>query len=317
MPTDPLVAAWLAYLETTQRHGVATRKAYANDMALLKAQHPQSCLDTLQHTDIRHSLAQLKAQGYNPRSLGRTLSAWRSFYQWRLTLKKISENPVQDIRAPKVPRPLPRALSVDQMQGLLDSAQHHAMHKPVALRDQAMFELFYSCGLRLAELVSLDHKYVREPGYESVSWLDMSQAQVVVRGKGQKERLLPVGSKAMDALSVWLGLRNQWPQHATPEAKAALFLGTRGGRIAPRIVHEQLKRMAYQANLPVHLHPHVLRHSFASHLLQSSQDIRAVQELLGHSTIRTTQIYTGLDFQHLAKVYDQAHPRATRRKNSE
>lgn len=317
MATDPLVQSWLAYLETTQRHGLATRRAYANDMALLKTQHPDVCLDTLQHTDIRHSLAQLKAQGYNPRSLGRTLSAWRGFYQWRLALKKIPENPVQDIRAPKVPRPLPRALSVDQMQALLDSAKEQAMNKPAALRDQAMFELFYSSGLRLAELVSLDHRYVREPGYESISWLDMAQAQVVVRGKGQKERLLPVGSKAMDALSVWLGIRSQWPQNTTPDARAALFLGARGARIAPRIVHEQLKRLAYNASLPVHLHPHVLRHSFASHLLQSSQDIRAVQELLGHSNIRTTQIYTGLDFQHLAKVYDQAHPRATRRKDTE
>jgi len=185
---------------------------------------------------------------------------------------------------------------------------------PVALRDHAMFELFYSSGLRLAELVSLDARHTRADGHASRSWLDLDNRDVVVLGKGGKLRTVPVGTQAQAALKRWLAVRSVLlAADADADARAALFLGARGKRIHPRIVQLRLARHAQQTGLPAHVHPHVLRHSFASHLLQSAQDLRAVQDMLGHANIRTTQIYTRLDFQHLSQVYDQAHPRAGRK----
>ncbi len=307
-----MVTAWLTLLEQQRRYSQATLRAYKNDLHVLCALHPDRALHTLAEKEIRHSIARLHAQGYHPRSLARALAAWRTFYQWLAPLKGMPANPAHDVRAPKAPRPLPKALSVEQAQTLLDRPGTPVPDTALQWRDQAMFELVYSSGLRLSELVSLDHRFIVEGGYESRSWLSLDQAQVRVRGKGEKERIVPVGSKALNALAQWLKARENWPQAGTTDARAALFLGRRGGRIAPRIVHEQLNRMALQAGLPMHVNPHALRHSFASHMLQSSNDIRAVQELLGHASIRTTQIYTGLDFQHLAQAYDQAHPRASR-----
>ncbi|OFS51651.1 tyrosine recombinase XerC, partial [Achromobacter xylosoxidans] len=217
-------------------------------------------------------------------------------------------------RAPKAPRSLPKALSVEQAQALLDRAPAKVATEPAALRDQAMFELLYSSGLRLSELVGLDLRYARSADYESRGWLNLDEAEVIVLGKGGKRRSVPVGQAAVAALQRWIEARPQLaPPAASPSDAAALFLGARGRRISPRVVQLQLAHVAQAAGLPTHVHPHVLRHSFASHVLQSAQDLRAVQEMLGHANISTTQIYTRLDFQHLARAYDQAHPRAGRK----
>lgn len=309
------IQAWLLHLEQDQRYSPHTLSNYRRDMRqlvdLFQAIHP----DTLQEAQLRQGLAQLHKEGMAPRSLARILSAWRSYYQWRSLQEQWPRNPASALKAPRSPKSLPKALSIDQTQALLDrnglAEPSHAQDK----RNQAMFELFYSCGLRLAELVSLDVYYRKTEQYESQSWLLLDSQEVSVHGKGGKRRLLPIGGKALHALQQWLSVRVQLVGKKTnPDADAALFLGARGARIHPRIVQQQLEIMAQQVGLPMQVHPHSLRHSFASHLLQSSQDLRAVQELLGHSTIATTQIYTRLDFQHLAQVYDQAHPRARRKK---
>lgn len=309
------IQEWLVHLEQDQRYSPHTLSNYHRDLRQLVTLFPQVHPDTLQEAELRQGLAQLHKEGMAPRSLARILSAWRSYYQWRSLQEHWPRNPASALKAPRSPKSLPKALSIDQTQALLDRkglpAPDHAQDK----RDQAMFELFYSCGLRLAELVSLDVHYRKSPHYESQSWLILDSRELSVHGKGGKRRLLPIGEQAVKALQQWLAVRVQLAgQQANPDADAALFLGARGARIHPRIVQQRLENMARQVGLPMQVHPHSLRHSFASHLLQSSQDLRAVQELLGHSNISTTQIYTRLDFQHLAHVYDQAHPRARRKK---
>jgi integrase/recombinase XerC len=204
---------------------------------------------------------------------------------------------VLGIRAPKAARPLPKALSVEAAQRLLDSQEND---NPYLLRDQAMFELLYSSGLRLGELIALNVDDGR---------LDLAQGEVTVTGKGSKTRTVPIGAKARDALKAWIQTRSEI---AVP-GERALFVGSRGKRVAPSLVGARLKAWARRRGLSEHVHPHMLRHSFATHLLQSSQDLRAVQELLGHASISTTQVYTHLDFQALAKVYDAAHPRAKKK----
>src|SRR5690554_6256987 len=306
---------WLQYLEANKRYSAHTLQAYRQDLKHLLASQPDKPLHDMTEADIRRAVAQLHGQGYKPRSLARALSAWRGFYQWWAPRAELESNPVATVRPPKAPRQLPRALSVEQAQALLDRPSLPPPHTPLQLRDQAMFEILYSSGLRLAELVSLDWRYVRERGYESTSWLQLDDAEVHIQGKGGKRRTVPLGGKAIDATRQWLGVRHQFLKNdPLQDSEAALFLGVRGARITPRVVQLQLDNLATQAGLPVHVHPHSLRHSFASHLLQSAQDLRAVQELLGHANIATTQIYTRLDFQHLASVYDKAHPRAGRKK---
>jgi integrase/recombinase XerC len=223
-------------------------------------------------------------------------SAWRGFYHWLVRHRGFKANPVLGVRAPKAARPLPKALSVEAAQRLLDDTPR----TPQRLRDAAMFELFYSSGLRLAELISLNVGDGR---------LDLAQGEVTVTGKGSRTRTVPVGAKAREALRAWMEVRAQL---AAP-GESALFVGGRGRRIAPGVVHGRLRAWALSRGLNQRVHPHMLRHSFATHLLQSSQDLRAVQELLGHASISTTQVYTHLDFQALAKVYDAAHPRARKR----
>jgi integrase/recombinase XerC len=239
----------------------------------------------------------LHAKGLSPRTLALILSAWRGWFRWLARHRGFRANPVLGIRAPKASRPLPKALSVEAAQRLLDVQKDAA---PPALRDRAMFELLYSSGLRLAELVALDVADGR---------LDLRQGEVTVTGKGAKTRTVPVGAKAREALQAWLGVRSQL---AHP-AEKALFIGARGKRISPAVVGARLAAWARASGLGERVHPHMLRHSFASHLLQSSQDLRAVQEMLGHASISTTQVYTHLDFQALAKVYDAAHPRARKK----
>lgn len=303
---------WLHGLRTHERYSEHTVKAYHRDLTRLIEYCPGQNPADISENDIRRALAQLHGQGFKPRSLARTLAAWRGFYQWWAPRVGLPANPAAGVRAPRQPQSLPRALSVEQAQVLLDRPGTAVDDDPVTIRDQAMFELFYSSGLRLAELVDLDHQYRRDSDYESGSWLQLDEKNAVVRGKGSKTRHVPVGGKAVVALKRWLDVRPQLAHKTDTDSRAALFLGVRGARIHPRVVQRQLQQQAQRAGLPVHVHPHSLRHSFASHLLQSSQDLRAVQELLGHANISTTQAYTRLDFQHLAQVYDRAHPRALR-----
>lgn len=312
---DPM-AAWLRYLESNRRYSPHTLDGYRRELGFLieLAERAKLPLERLGNGHIRQFVARLHAQGRGPRSLARTLAAWRGFYQWWAPAVGLAGNPVAGVRAPKAPRSLPKALSVEQTQALLDRAPAKVTTEPAALRDQAMFELLYSSGLRLSELVGLDLRYARSADYESRGWLNLEEAEVIVLGKGGKRRSVPVGQAAVAALQRWIEVRPQLaPPAASPSDAAALFLGARGRRISPRVVQLQLAHVAQAAGLPTHVHPHVLRHSFASHVLQSAQDLRAVQEMLGHANISTTQIYTRLDFQHLARAYDQAHPRAGRK----
>ena len=227
-------------------------------------------------------------------SIARTLSAWRTFFQWLTRQHGFGANPVAGVRPPKSPRHLPNALSPDLAAQLLDAPAN----EPLELRDKAMFELFYSSGLRLAELAGIDVSAARDI---------LADHEIVVTGKGNKTRRIPVGSKAIAALNVWLTVRPQFAK----AGEEALFVGVRGARIAPRVVEQRLEFWGKKLGLAVH--PHMLRHSFATHVLQSSGDLRAVQEMLGHASISTTQVYTHLDFQHLARVYDAAHPCAKKK----
>jgi integrase/recombinase XerC len=252
---------------------------------------------------IRGWIGQQRSRGLAPRSVALMLSAWRGLYRWWGRNGVVDTNPVQALRAPKAAKPLPKALSVEQAVQL---AEHEAQGDArLAARDHAIVELLYGCGLRVSELVGLDHV----ASGQAAGWIDVQDATAHVLGKGSKRRSVPVGGAALRALSAWLLVRGQWAR----SDEAALFVGRRGARLAAGQVRARLKQWALQAGLPTHVHPHMLRHSYASHLLQSSGDLRAVQELLGHASISTTQIYTQLDFQHLARAYHAAHPRAKRR----
>lgn len=305
---------WLQHLAAHRRYSPHTLSGYRHDLGRLVELANGHDLAALAQGHIRQFIGRAHVQGLGARSLARTLAAWRGFYQWWGPQVGLTANPVAGVRAPKAARGLPKALSVEHAQALLDRPTGAGGSDPVALRDQAMFELLYASGLRLSELVGLDVHYRREGDYTSASWLDLPEHEVNVVGKGNKRRNVPVGKQAIAALEAWLAVRGAMlAPDAAASDRAALFLGTRGARISPRVVQLQLQRVAQSAGLPTHVHPHVLRHSFASHVLQSAQDLRAVQEMLGHANISTTQIYTRLDFQHLAKAYDQAHPRANRK----
>ncbi len=289
--------AWLETLEHQRRLSPHTLANYSRALDLLFKLKETAALRDVEAAQIRRFVARLHAAGLSGRTLGLTLSAWRGFYHWLARHRDFPANPVQGVRAPKSPRHLPKALSVEQAQQLLETA---APDTPEGARDRAMFELLYSSGLRLAELVALDADDGR---------LDLKQAEVTVTGKGSKTRTVPVGARAREALRDWIKARALL---AAPQERA-LFVGARGKRIAPGMVQARLRAWAKRQGLGASVHPHMLRHSFASHVLQSSQDLRAVQEMLGHASISTTQIYTHLDFQALAKVYDAAHPRARKK----
>jgi integrase/recombinase XerC len=297
---DASVANFLTELAIQRRASSHTLDAYRRDLVRLTALAAGAELVALKAPQLRRGLMALHAQDLAPRSIARTLSAWRSYYAWLARRGVIALNPADGLRAPKRPRTLPKALGIDQAAAMLDRpAARRATSlasAPLQVRDAAMFELLYSSGLRLSELVSLDW-----PG-----GLDLAAGEVTVTGKRQKTRQVPVGDKARAALEAWLALR---PQIA-PATQPALFTGRNGTRLSPRQVQSRLAQWAQRQGVGVHVHPHMLRHSFASHVLQSSGDLRAVQEMLGHASIAATQIYTHLDFQHLAKIYDAAHPRA-------
>ena len=306
---------WLDHLSANRRYADHTLDGYGRDLSKLVESVGELPLTAVSAGHCRQYLADWHARGIGPRSLARMLSAWRGFYQWYAPTAGMSGNPAAGLRAPKAPRALPKALSVEQTMALLDRPRAAVADEPIALRDQAMLELFYSSGLRLSELTGLDHTYVRSDDHTSTGWLNLADDEVVVFGKGGKRRTVPVGATARAAIGHWLAVRDRLlTPRSSPGDVAALFLGARGARIVARVVQLQLSRIALQAGLPTHLHPHVLRHSFASHVLQSAQDLRAVQDMLGHANIATTQVYTRLDFQHLAQVYDKAHPRALRKR---
>ena len=297
-----LVDAYLASLADQRRVSPHTLAAYRRDLAVLVEQSTalltSGGLSTLDSHHVRRIVARLHAQGLSGRSLARQISAWRGFYRWLGQRGAIRGNPLDGLRPPKAPKALPRALSPDEAARLLESATSVAADAQM-VRDRAMFELFYSSGLRLAELVALNLD-----GLE-----DALTGEIRVLGKRAKARLIPVGRLAREALAAWAERR---PELAAAD-ELALFVGMRGRRIHPRVVEERLAAHALAQGLPGHVHPHMLRHSFASHVLQSSGDLRAVQEMLGHASIASTQVYTHLDFQHLSSVYDAAHPRARRR----
>ena len=296
-PDAPVVREYLGALEHQRRLAPRSLDIYARNLAALLGLLGEARLAALDTAQVRRHVAQMHAKGLSPRSLASLLSAWRGLYRWLARHKGLGANPVEGVRAPKPGRRLPKALSVEQVARLLEAGTDDT---PAAARDRAMFELMYSSGLRLAELVALDLGDGR---------LDLKAGEVTVTGKGSKTRTVPVGARAKTALEAWQLVRAQL---AAPGEKA-LFVGARGKRIAPGVVERQLAALAVRQGLGGRLHPHMLRHSFASHVLQSSQDLRAVQEMLGHASIATTQVYTHLDYQALAKVYDAAHPRARKK----
>ena len=251
--------------------------------------------DQVRHRDVSDYAAGRYRQGRKSRTIQRELSSLRSFYQYLIRQGVLTQNPATEASAPKPDKPLPKTSDTETIERLLTVKGND----PLLLRDVAIFELIYSSGLRLAELVGID-----------LDDLDLEQRQLVVTGKGNKTRYLPVGGKAIDAIRRWLPLRADF---CRDPAESALFVSQRGKRISPRNVQERLRQLIRRQGLERHLSPHMLRHSFATHMLESSSDLRAVQELLGHANIATTQVYTHLDFQHLAQVYDAAHPRAKRK----
>jgi integrase/recombinase XerC len=300
--TADAIADYLAVLKDQRKLSEHTLRGYTHELSELRALAKARPLETLVAADIRGAVVRAHAAGLSSRSIAHRLSAWRAFYRWLAERIDMPANPVATVRAPKRAKTLPKALSVDDAKQLMDAPLSDS---PEALRDHAILELFYSSGLRLAELVGIDISQNKT----SLGWLNLDNAEVTVLGKGKRMRTVPVGSKAIDALRAWIAVRDQFVKaDASP-----LFLSSRGNRMAPGVVRERVKRMALMAGIPSNVHPHVLRHSFATHVLQSSGDLRAVQELLGHANITATQIYTSLDFQHLARVYDSAHPRAKKR----
>lgn len=302
------VDGFLNELSTQRRASPHTLAAYGADLDKLVQLAGIQPLAALTAHDIRRYVTKLHAAGLAPASIARTLSAWRSLYRWLCEREAAAVNPVVGVRGPKRTRRLPKALSADQAVMFAGKAADQSL---LGLRDHAIVELLYSSGLRLTELTSLDHRYFAPargiPG--SKSWIDLASAESTVVGKGGKTRVVPIGAPACAALCIWLAARSTFPKCD----ERALFVTAGGARLSARSVQSRLAVLSRKLGLGVHVHPHVLRHSFASHLLQSSGDLRAVQELLGHSNIATTQIYTRLDWQHLAKAYDAAHPRARRR----
>jgi len=290
----PYLGGFLAQLRQERRLSPHTAAAYSRDVAMLLELAGSTPLQDLQIHQIRRFVAQLHGRGLGGRSLARLLSAWRAFYAYLARDHGFTRNPCIGVRAPKSPRKLPNALSPDEATRLVSMAGDD----PYTLRDKAIFELFYSSGLRLSELTALKPADISFP-----------DSTVRVLGKGNKTRVVPVGSHALQAIQAWMELRKALAR----EGETALFVNQHGAAISPRVVQGRLKAWGIKQGLPGNVHPHMLRHSFASHVLQSSGDLRAVQEMLGHASISTTQVYTHLDFQYLAKVYDAAHPRARRK----
>lgn len=320
------MSAYLVYLQTQRKLSDHTLENYRRDLqqlCSLAAAKPGATPETLGQADIRRFASQLHGRGLSASSIARKLSAWRGFYQWLAQQQTLLANPTDGVRAPKRAKSLPKALGVDDAVRLVSApcptaapdGSEGAKDDPVArLCNQAMFELLYSSGLRVSELTSLDKQYVKTPVHESTGWIDFDASEVTVTGKGSKRRSVPVGAAAIEALRHWMAVRDTLPLLPDFADSQALFVNGRGRRMTPRAVQTRIKAAARSLGIPADVHPHMLRHSFASHLLQSSGDLRAVQEMLGHSSIASTQVYTALDFQRLAQVYDAAHPRARKQR---
>jgi len=302
-PADAqLIAGYLQHVRVEKRLAERTVALYTEDLNKLARLAVAAGVGLLRVHDahIRRWVAQMHSGGRSARGIALILSGWRGFYTWLGRQGQIEVNPVVGVRAPKAGKPLPKALAVDDAVRLADHANEDDAPEREA-RDRCITELLYGSGLRLGELVGLD----AQPGPQARGWIDAQAGEAHVLGKGSKRRSVPVGAEALTALADWLVLRAHWAGD-----DPALFIGAHGRRLTPQHIRLRLRRRSQQAGLATPVHPHMLRHSFASHLLQSSGDLRAVQELLGHANIGTTQVYTRLDFQHLAQVYDAAHPRA-------
>ena len=291
---NPLLTEYLDYLRNIKRYSAATLAAYERDIQGFLAYLAEQGVDDCRQAgidNIRLHVAGCHRRGWAQSSLQRLLSSLRGFYRHLLKNSQVSSNPALKVSAPRGIKKLPEVMDVDQIDRLLGAA----VNSPLEMRDHAIMELMYSTGLRLSELVNLD-----------LNDIDLSAGQLVITGKGNKTRYLPIGRQARQALTRWLNLR----AGLAKQDETAVFVSNRGARLSQRAVQKRIHQYAQRTQAGIHVHPHMFRHSFASHLLESSGDLRAVQELLGHANISTTQVYTQLDFQHLAKVYDQAHPRA-------
>jgi integrase/recombinase XerC len=301
------IGRYLDQLATLRQLSPHTIDAYRRDLLQLRLLAKGTPWQQLRQADIRRLTSILHSQQLGPRSIARKLSSWRGFFGWLSEHLSLAANPTDGVRAPRRPAPLPKALAVDDAVQLVSTVPPGRKPSHAELCNRAMFELLYSSGLRVAELAGLDVSYSKggQGQPPSLGWIDLASGDVLVTGKGNKMRTVPIGSHARSALAAWLAVRPP-----PSDGGHALFLSERGTRVSPRVVQLRLKQHAIDAGTPVHVHPHMLRHSFASHVLQSSGDLRAVQDMLGHASITSTQVYTALDFQHLAAVYDQAHPRA-------
>ena len=288
------IELFLNFIRFEKRLSHLTVKNYLSDLERL---HKLINKPTIQSTteDIRLSLAKLHASGLSGKSLSRILSAWRSYFMFLIKSNQIKNDPTSGIKAPKSAKKLPQTLSIDQIFKLIEINDKTFY----GLRDKAILEIFYSSGLRLAELSHI-----------KINDIDLHDQTLKVLGKGNKYRILPIGSKAMEAINAWI---SKLQEIKNIDEQEYLFVNSKGSKLTNRAIQYRLKYWAKKNNIPENIHPHLLRHSFASHVLQSSQDLRAVQELLGHSNISTTQIYTHLDYQHLAKIYDQSHPRSKKK----
>lgn len=308
------LAGYLGSLTSQRKLSPHTVSNYGRDLAelsdLAQALPGNPAFAALTHFHLRKFAAQLHARGLNARSIARKLSAWRGFFDWLSQEVPLASNPVDGVKAPKRAKPLPKALSADDAVHLVSqTSPGRDTQSPTQRCNRAIFELLYSSGLRISELVALDVRYAEEHGHVSSGWIDFDEHAVTVTGKGRKMRSVPVGRPAMEAIADWLEIRSS----LVKDDPHPLFLNERGTRISARVVQLRLKAHAQALGTPADVHPHMLRHSFASHVLQSSGDLRAVQEMLGHASIAATQVYTSLDFQRLAQVYDAAHPRARKK----
>ncbi len=306
-PAEPSVEQYLAHLTHERRLAALTLKHYRRDLELLSTlvtADPSRALATLTQMDIRRYVATLHSRGLGPKSLARVLSGWRGYFEFMRSLsdQRAPVNPAEGVRAPKAAKRLPETLSPDEAVRLVSFEDD----SPEGVRDRAVFELLYSCGLRVSELTGLN-----------LDAIDFSSGEARVTGKGSKTRIVPIGRHALEALQHWLTVRaaikGGGKSEGAGEDAKALFLGRQGKRLSVRVVQMRIKHWAAVQGISAEMHPHMLRHSFASHVLQSSGDLRAVQEMLGHASIASTQVYTHLDFQHLAKIYDAAHPRAKKK----
>ncbi len=316
---DPsgLIANYLQHVRVGKRLAAKTVDLYAHELAKLQSlcDAQNLALTDVQNLHIRRWVASSHSSGKGSKTLALQLSSWRGFYKWLISNGEITHNPCLDVKPPKAAKPLPKALGVDAAMALANFAPittSETAGSPQALSrlvlEALIVELLYGCGLRASELVGLDLQASDEAMRDGRGWIDEQASEVHVFGKGSKRRMVPLGEKALQAYLAYKPQRIRLAQE--PFLEAALFLGPRGARMTRQAVWAMLRSRSLAAGLDAPVHPHMLRHSFASHVLQSSHDLRAVQELLGHSSIASTQVYTRLDFQHLAQIYDNSHPRA-------